>query len=55
MSDLYKEYRRLKHAKEPSCRDTVSKPIEESRDAPEVATAVNVFKEKKKNECRWLY
>lgn len=44
MSDLYKEYRRLKDAKENKCRDQVGRRTEQSKDTPEVTTATKVLK-----------
>lgn len=41
-SGLYKEYRRLKQAKENSCKDTVGG--DQSGDTPEVTTALKVLK-----------
>lgn len=48
MSDLYKEYRRLKNAKESSCHDTASRITAHSRDKPEVTTAIKVLEGGKK-------
>lgn len=42
LSGLYKEYRRLKQAKENSCKDTVGR--DQSGDTPEVTTALKVLK-----------